>query len=195
MGDLTTLASVKAYANISGTDAARDALLEDLIDGASAVMERYVGRTLTSGTYTGEKIDGNAFTDALVLKNYPVTTFTSLSESGTVVSSATYDVDLDTGLIYRVSGSWWSSDGQTAGWIAGRRNYAATYTAGFTALPEDLVNAANRQVLLEYKRSGYKGDRLGLLATTLPDGGSATYREDEWAEGVLGVLSRYRRLA
>ena len=194
MGDLTTLALVKAYANITGTDSGRDAVLEDLIDGASAQMENYLHRIITSATYTSEKIDGNHFTDSLILKNYPVTTFTSLTENGVAVSAATFDVDMDAGIIYRVAGSWWTSDGVTAGWISGRRIYAATYIAGYTAVPEDLANACARQVILEWKRSGIKGDRIGLVTTQLSDGSTATYSKDAWAEGVQEVLDQYRRV-
>lgn len=185
MAQLTTVARVKTWLNETATDATRDTLLGTILDGASLAMERYVGRTITSATYTGEKLSGSSCSDALILLHFPVSTFTSLSEDGAALASTDYSVDLDAGIVYRADGSTWD---------AGRFNYAATYTAGYATVPEDLQNAAIRQVVLEFKRSGYRGDRTGLFSTVLSDGSTASYRGDTWAEGVREVLDRYRSL-
>jgi hypothetical protein len=193
VADLTTLALVKAYANITGTDSGRDAVLEDLIDGATAAMELYMGRVIGSTAYTSEKLDGTG-NDVLMLRQWPVTTFTSLYEGTTVVDSAYYEVDLAAGLVYAISGSGWVSDGIGGAWTPGRRNYSANYTAGYAAIPEDIANACVRQVTLEWKRSGIKGDRIGVSSTQLGDGSTAGYRDGQWAEGVEDVMRAYRRL-
>lgn len=194
MADLTTVARVKTWLNITTTDATRDALLGTILNGVTAAVDRYVGRTLLSATYTDEYVSGDGFTDGLRLKQYPVTTFTTLKQDGATVDASAYTVDLDAGIVYRVGGSSnnWLTDGFGA-WNLGRRNFQATYTAGYTTAPEDLQNAAIKQVALEYKRSGYKGDRIGLSSEVLAGGSTAVYRVDAWAEGVVAVLDTYRR--
>ena len=65
---LTTLAEVKTYLGITGTE--DDALLTSLIDRAGKLIKNYTHRTLESTTFR-QRYDGKRSRD-LVLKEYPV---------------------------------------------------------------------------------------------------------------------------
>ncbi len=67
-GALTSLANVKEYLGITGTD--DDALLTALINRSTAAIQSYTDRTLVSTTFR-ERHDGNNSKD-LILKEYPI---------------------------------------------------------------------------------------------------------------------------
>lgn len=198
MADLTTVARVKAFLNISVTD--HDTLLGTLLNGVSAAMQAYMDRAIPQATYTDEKIDGSGLSDVLAVRHFPISTATAvvLRQGGAEVATGTYQVDYDRGHLVLSDGNGWFTQGWGYGnggraWARGRRIYGVDYVGGYATVPEDLQNAAIRQVALEFKRSGAKGDRIGLTTTTLADGTVATYRGEAWAEGVREVMDAYRR--
>ena len=81
MSNLTTKEKVKAYLGISGST--HDTLLDELIKNTTASIERYCNRNFTEASYT-EYFDTLANENKLFVKNYPVSTLTSVSyRSGT----------------------------------------------------------------------------------------------------------------
>lgn len=123
---LTTLARMKSFLGI-GNDT-HDSLLTMLINQATGVIERYTKRNLLSQTYTNEEYDGNG-QYILVLKNFPITTFSSLQyrdsnepddESWSTFDTADYAWFAD-GRIQRLDGKF----------IEVPQKYRATYTAGY----------------------------------------------------------------
>ena len=91
--DLTTLAKVKEYLQITDTD--DDTFLTSLISNSSILIKSYCKRDFTSTSYT-EYHNGNGTTE-LVLNNYPVISITSVHDdmgrdydSTTLLDSADY---------------------------------------------------------------------------------------------------------
>lgn len=80
-GALTTLANVKTYIGLSGTD--DDTLITSLIARATSAIESYCQRTLRSTTYR-EIFDGTGEA-RLLLTEYPVTAITMLATGRTEV--------------------------------------------------------------------------------------------------------------
>ena len=181
---LTNLARVKQFALI--TDSASDALLNSIIAGVSSRMQSYLGRAIVQETITAEKHDGRD-RDTLQLDAFPVIVPPAVvvRSVGTVVEATTYEVDAARGHVVKVT------DGAAGAWPAGRRNLEVDYTAGYAAVPEDLVLAATQQVVFLYQR---RGARVAERGSTLELGGGSQYLTGPWAAGVLQTLESYRLL-
>ena len=123
---LSTTSRFKTYAGVSGTT--DDTLIENLIDIVTEFIENYVGRRFQQTTYTDEQYDGTG-TDKLILKNYPISTFTRLQERQSIsnedtwatIDSEDYFVDTDNGII----------TAQAFRFIPNTKFYRVTYVAGF----------------------------------------------------------------
>jgi hypothetical protein len=73
---LTTLPDLKAYLKLNPNDTSQDTLLTTLIGQVSTAIENYLGRLILQNTYTEFPRAGNH--DALLLRNRPITTITSV---------------------------------------------------------------------------------------------------------------------
>lgn len=184
MGDLTTIALVKAMLGITG--ATEDTILARLVSAASSRIERAAGRTLTQATYTAEAIDSIG-DFAVKLSQYPIVSITSVAELGTTLTASDYTTDDGAGLLWRMSGS------SPIPWAVGRRAIAVTYVAGYANVPKDVEDAATQQAAYEWRKSKAGGDRLGVTGQILGPG-SSNYTVGEWAPGVDAVVASYRRL-
>lgn len=184
---LTDAAKVKAY--LGETGSGLDSILAALIPRVEARILTHLGRTrLESGAVTDEVHDGDDCREAIVLREWPATAVSSVTENGETLSASDYDLDVTRGRLYRLPSGLTYSPGP---WSCGRRNLVVSYTAGYATLPEDLVSAATVQVAWDVKRTGHKGGRLGERTQTVGDG-TATYMVDEWAPEVLSMLAPYR---
>ncbi len=84
-----TLTEFKAYANITSTDATDDAVIEDIIEGASRLIDTYTGRTFYARTDTHYYNTPNSF--ELLIEDDDLLTITTLTNGdGTVISSNNY---------------------------------------------------------------------------------------------------------
>ncbi len=90
MADLTTVATVKEYIDITSEDTAFDSLIERLIKASTAQIESYCGRVFQIEDYT-EHYDGTA-SDILFLKHTPVVSISSLSIDDEQVDAAEFKV-------------------------------------------------------------------------------------------------------
>lgn len=135
---LCSLSDVKESLGIDAGNTTQDNLIIRKINQATVMIERYCGgRRFKATTYTDEEYDATN-SDQLSLKNYPVTTFTSLSyrdsslneNSWETVDSDRYFTDTAAGVLdltFNASGRW--------------NRYKVTYTAGYTTIPADLQEA------------------------------------------------------
>lgn len=180
--DLTTLAAVKQYQGIAGTD--QDALIQSIIAEVSRKMARWMRREIGPHTVAGELHDGTGASDVLLLRHFPVTAVSAVAVDGEALAGGDFAFDAESGALYYQPG------GSSSPWPAGRRNVSVTYDAGFAAVPEDLRGAARVQVVWELKRSKAHGGRLGERSTIVGDG-TAQFLVDDWAPGVVEVMSRY----
>lgn len=182
---LTTTATVKTYAGISGSGS--DAQIDAIVAAVDRAMKEYLGRQIESATVTAEIHDGNGQDDFLLLLEWPVTAVSAVSISGTALTVADYEIDGAKGLLfYKPGGTGF------AAWPEGRRNLSVTYTAGYASVPADLALAATKQAVYEVKLTNALGNRLGDRSTITEDGGTAQYVIAGWYPGVAEVLDAYR---
>lgn len=123
---LTTRARVKTFLGITSAD--YDSLIDSLINAVTNFVENYCDRRFKLTTYTNEVYDGNG-SQQMLLKQYPVAAFTTLSErdaddnqdSWSAIASEDYFVNLTTGIIDYINGFFTKLP----------RHYRATYQAGY----------------------------------------------------------------
>lgn len=185
---LTTIAEYKVHAGITGTG--EDALLTVLLGVVSAQIRRACGRNLTNGfesTSRTETYDGND-TDRLQLKEWPITSITSVSQiddagTSTALAATEYRIDADPGHLFRigaVSGRFpRDSFGEPVGpefgtypcWTAGCQNWSIVYTGGYSTIPDDLKNAVWRLMDIAYAKRrtdpGKQSESLGAYSYTM----------------------------
>jgi hypothetical protein len=101
---IITLAQYKSWAGISGTS--DDTRLQELLDSAHAELRRYCGRSLSNGFESATRTeDYNTPGAQLVLREWPVTSITSITPlntdntSGTAFDSTSYSTDLASGVV------------------------------------------------------------------------------------------------
>lgn len=134
---LCTLSDVKETLGISSSDTSQDNLIIRKINQATEMIERYCDRRFALTTYTNEEYDSTR-TNQIVLRNRPVTVFTSLSTRDSSqneddwqdVETTLYFVDNNSGVLdlnYTFGGSW--------------NRAKATYSAGYSVIPSDLSEA------------------------------------------------------
>ncbi|MFH0911720.1 MAG: head-tail connector protein [Planctomycetota bacterium] len=182
--DLTTLAKVKAYLGVSGSG--DDTLLEALIDSVSEAIEHYCGREFAAKERTEFHDGGGAA--SLVLRCRPVQSIASLRDDparlfpeGSEIAPAGYVFYPEAGIVVLDGASF--SDG--------RRNVRVTYTAGFSAVPPAVEQAANILAAHFYNRGRQGGD--GLASESL-GAYTVSYNEAEWPASAQGLLFEYREV-
>jgi hypothetical protein len=193
---LTTRARVKTFLGITATD--DDALIDSLINAVTNFIENYCDRRFKKTTYTAEVYDGGGG-QLLLLKQYPVITFTSLEErdssdnqdSWTAIDSEDYFVKLAAGIIEYINGRFKKLP----------QHYRATYQAGYDFDPAgsttlesvgagDLEWAAWKLIQKIYHQR--QGDP-DISNESLGDY-SVGYRAELMEDPVLkGILDNYKR--
>ncbi|TXH41835.1 MAG: hypothetical protein E6Q97_36730 [Desulfurellales bacterium] len=182
-GDLTTVPKVRQFFGIQNND--DDARIGSLITACSKAITQYLSRNLLAQEYTAERYDGND-SDILMLKAFPVVSVSLVTING-VTQSASSDGLLQAGYypadtyIFLVGG---------ARFPRGRNNVIVTYTAGYSTVPEDVVEACIEMVGDRYKLPS----RLGERSKALQQGGSVSYDMENMSARVKGLLSPYRRM-
>lgn len=194
--DLTTRDKVKAYEGITTSD--DDALLEQIVEAVSTAFETYMQRKIKSWAYSYLTDLPNACLNGrdayesqhlLSLPQYPIISVATVRINETAYSEST-----------SISSSGWYIHDKNAGilglrgyvWLDGFQNIELIYTAGYTAIPPEIEQAANEQVLMVYKR-GKKEHTLGITSITHADG-SMTNLAGNLLPSVKSVLDQYRRL-
>ena len=124
------MTNLKDYLGVGGTG--RDAKVTLLANGLNAFIDNYTHRDWQQIERSAEKYPGPGGR-VLVLKHYPVTVISTLTEDGSTIDptlSREVELDKDQGIVYRTGGSWRKSL---------ERIYTITYTAGPLEIPADLV--------------------------------------------------------
>jgi len=181
VGDLTTLANVKAWFAPPLTATSDDALLQRLITAASGFIASWLGRDLALQSYT-EHRDGNGGT-RLSFAQTPVSAVAAVSIDGVAIPPA--------------------PDAVGAGFIAsttqlylrgfcftpGVRNVSLTYTAGYAATPAEVEQACIELVALRYRER----ERIGHVSKSLA-GETVSFSQKDMSDDVKTLLSLYRRV-
>lgn len=150
--DLVSLETIKEELDLSGTDANRDARLTRYIKEQSRAAENYCNRV-----FAVETIEDTFFPrrdpplvvaleglDPLQLAKYPLVAISTLTENGADLTSGTdYLVDLVNAQVTRLD-----MNGYPRRWDA--LPIVVTYTAGYSAVPDDVSAAVIRMVAQRY---------------------------------------------
>ena len=134
-GDLTNLATALAWLGLT-TDTG--GIVAQLITAMSTQIQTFLGYQLASSTYT-RNFNGTGGA-ILLLPDRPVTAVASVMVDGISIPSAAIPNDgfvFDTKFLYLTQSSRFCS----ARFNRGFQNVAVTYTAGYTTIPADLVQA------------------------------------------------------
>ena len=178
----TTLANCKKYLNISASDTSKDELLELLIEATTNAAEEYLGRNIVARQISQEPYDcTNSKSKYLQLKQYPITTVTTIVEDGETLDTTALKIDSSNGIIKRP--------------VFWKGVVLVTYTAGISSstanVPKNLQLAIWQWVsyLLNTQES------QGIDSETLGDY-SVNYVEQnqEIPSTVSSLLEGYRRI-
>lgn len=176
MANFATRQQVKDFLGISAsTD---DAQIDALLERTSRMIANYTNRELLEATYTDEQYDGDGHERDIVLKQYPVSTLTTVKWILDRVNSTTETLTELLDYILRQK-----NDTKNPGivrllagvWPQGSDNILITYTAGYASasIPADLVQAQIDWVsyILGNKESriGISSYRLGQFSINYKD--------------------------
>lgn len=186
----TTLAKVKLDAKITGADADRDSVINNMIAGVTRRMQDWMGRDIVPGTATAEKIDGFA-SHKIQTRHFPITNITALSEADSALIEDTdfesLERDQELGQIIRLA------SGNAIEWPRGRRNISVTYDHGFASVPDSLCEAATALVVNKYFETIQSGKGWrGLDAKGVDPGATTTYDKELWKREVIPAMAIYR---
>jgi hypothetical protein len=188
---LTTLAKVKLDAEIAGTDADRDTVLNSLIAGVSKQMQNWMDRPIVQSTATDEKIDSSG-SSVVQTRHYPIISISALTELDAALAEDTgfeiEEQDKERGQIERISG------GLPAGWVRGRRVVKVTYVHGFASVPDDLVQAATALVVVKYFETKQGKGWRGLASKGVDPNTAVSFDKDLWERETIPAMARYRRV-
>jgi hypothetical protein len=170
---LATVANYKAWAGINGTGS--DAAITLMLAQAEASVRRYAGRDMTNGFESANRVetyngDGAA---VLQLREWPITTMTSVEErdragTWTTLDADEYRIDTRTGQLYRLGATWGRivSDfvgggnnpafGVSPSWSSDPASVRVTYTGGYSTIPADIVAVV--YLLIDYKLANAGGN-------------------------------------
>ena len=144
MSTIVKKSELKDHLEIKGIG--RDAKVASLVAGMNDFIDQYTGREWEQVAHT-ERYPGPGGR-VLVLRNYPVTVVTTLTEDGQTIDptlSTEVELDKDRGIIYRTGGVWVKSL---------ERIYSVTYTGGPSRVPLDLKLAALEMCAYLWRSSG-----------------------------------------
>ena len=178
-GDLTTLAAVRQWLNIT-TTTGDDPLLTSLVTEVSAFVENTINRKILTATYT-ETYRGTGGS-RFMLRNYPIQAIASIGWAGSLITTQADIVGSTAGVC---------TDGRSVILIGSRMPYnqpvRVTYTAGYDTVPADLALAVTELVGEAYTSRSHIGE------TSHSSGGATTvaFSREAMHKAILARLSNY----
>ena len=180
---LCALADVQTY--IGTTDNSTAAVIEQLIENASAFIERYCNRTFAVTSYTETRNGNNRA--RMMLNNAPIVAVSSVSIEGVVIPQSTgaqvAGWVADTHTLYLRAGSGFSI------FPEGVQNVAVSYTAGFNTVPADVAQACIE--LIAFKLA--KRNRIDKKNETLGQQQTIGFDISDMPKSVVTALASYQR--
>ena len=179
MTDLVTLDDVKLWLNITNTNS--DDILTEMVTQFSDYVRTYCQRDFDQRTYT-ESRDGNR-ASVMMLRNYPVTSVTSLSINGVSVPAATS--------VYTCGYMFDSSRLVLQGgsiFCTGLLNVQIVYQAGYATIPTDLYRAILELISLRYRER----ERIGQSSKSL-SGETTMFITAALTDSIKTILNKYKR--
>jgi len=184
MSDATAIATVsEIYQYVSVTSSDDEALLQNLIDRKTDMIEKYCGLdSFYIADYT-EYYDGNG-TPYLFVKNNPVNSVSLIAQDSdwvwgtdSEVDTADYRIVDDKYIAYKYY------------FTCGLQNVKVIYNSGYSVIPLDLKEVLIEEVWRNFARR----KEMDVLIHTLNDG-SVHYTPSGLMPSTKQVLSKYMRL-
>ena len=176
--DLTDLATLKSYINTGSSD---DTLLQRLLTAASYAIESYLSRDIVSKNYT--RIFDGSGGRSIVLPDYPITAVSSVTIDGQTIPAA----GSVTGSGYYFNDNMIILNGYT--FTKNWGNVTIAYTAGYTSIPPDIVQACCGTVqywLNDRQRGGETSRTMG--------GQTINYSQKDMPAWVKTILDQQKRV-
>jgi hypothetical protein len=183
-GDLTDLATVKAWLGLPADPGASDDLLAGLITAASGFVGGYLGRNLISADYV-EVHDGNG-AGWMLLRQAPITAVQSVSFAGATVTDAADPTSGAPGVLF---------DGRRLSLLGYRFPYGAPvvvrYTAGYASPPAAVMQAVGELVGEAFRRR----DRIGQSSKSLGGQETVSFQTSDMNATIKAMLAPYQAVA
>lgn len=182
---LSTLDNVKHAAKVTGS--ANDAAIQRHLEGVSKAMQNWMGRQIISTAITAEYHFPTGLNSAILLEDGPVSTLTEVRLSGSILAATGYRLE-GARLLRRIAGSARTKWEQA--------EVEVDYTAGYAAVPADLVEACTQEAATRWLRSvASGGPGLHVNAKTPETGDTKTFDTGPFLPQTIAAMSPYRRLA
>jgi len=176
---LCTLAEVQEFLlQKTGKEGDID-FIGNLIERWSGIVEDYCEKIFHEEVIS-EKFDICEWQGSLLLTQYPVITVAGVTDSGTLVDPASYEIVKKNGIIKLTTGGWFTEGVQTV---------EVTYVAGVTIVPNSIKHCVILQVaksVVGKDFSGVSGERMGDYSYSLSD--------REFLPEVKRILDGYKKL-
>lgn len=177
----TTLANLKNFLGVSANDTSKDTLYELLIESCTEAAEKYLGRNIVARTITEEPHDKQGSkTKYLQVRQYPITSITTILEDGQTLDSAILKLDKYNGIIKKPT-NW-------------KGVVLITYIAGLAAntasVPKNIQLAIwqwVKEILSLQENCNIKGETLGDYSVSY-------YEEHAIPTQVAMLLEGYKRI-
>ena len=174
---IITTAQYKAYAGI--TDSNSDTILGKFCDGVTSFINQYCNRNFLHQTYD-VYLNGN---DNYYLRNLqrPITEVTAITIDDTALDLTEEAAD---------DNYYWWAEGKIyygGGFSEGIKNVRLQYKAGYTTMPEDLIEAAYLIISAMWEKQG----KTTALSEGTPSGFSKSFTELEIPQLAKEILDRY----
>jgi len=195
---LFTLAELKTYLNIDGTD--EDEQLQFIVDGVNAAVVEQLEREIESAEAT-EYYDGHD-EKLLMLRRRPVTAVagvwvdpTGYAGQGSNAFASTTEWTQGTDFFIRETEESEDNGGIleaiARAWPFGRKNIKITYTAGYATVPDDLKLALLKTAAIARKKIDIVGDITGESIGSYSYSVAQNVSTDPLLSEVAAVLSHY----
>jgi uncharacterized phiE125 gp8 family phage protein len=191
--------SLKRWLSVRPSQGDNDELLDELIDMATAIIEKTTSRRLKSRAYVNDLTsfhsDGSQ-TDTLWLVEFPVVSVQQVIIDGGVMASTDYKVYPESGYIRlarRVT-TYLSQPQATVIVPDGVQNVRVDYTAGFATVPPDLVQACRDLAAHMFIMSHASDKRTGIISRSIGDKSEQFIDDTTIPPRVEQLIAPYRRV-
>lgn len=190
-GDLTTLANVRQYLDVTNDDS--DALFARLITAASQYIRTWSNRDFVSQSYT-RKINGNG-TRSLPFPDYPVSAVASLMINGVNVPASPDNIRagyvFDDRFLYLIGYQTGPAGPGGLGYhmAKGFQNVQISYTAGYSPVPLDVEQACIEMIASRYKARS----RVDEVSKNL-SGMVVAFSQKDLNDSIKTILGQYKKV-
>jgi len=178
-----TAAAVRAY--LGSTSSADDTELQTLADSAANGIETWLNRNIQVTSYN-TLTDGNGKTQ-LLWPDYPVTAVSAVTINGVAVNLISSPTDFNS-QGYRFDAQRIVLQGGLV-FTRGMLNIGLSYSAGYSTIPPELVQAAIETVALKYRQR----QQVGISSKSLA-GESISYVQSDFPQSALKAIANYKRV-